>query len=98
MGPANIVSEELAVFVSLDTRAAKLTRLWSPCWGSAAPTQWEDRSEIRVSDEPHLRVSAWKSLISDFSGGPMRILLVCVPQFYFSARNSPLPSLLSSAL
>lgn len=28
MGSANIVSEELAIFVSLDTRAAKLTRLW----------------------------------------------------------------------
>lgn len=53
MGPANIVSEELAVFVSLDTRAAKLTRLWSSYWGSAVSTQWEkqDTSEIRATDE-----------------------------------------------
>lgn len=29
MSLANIVSEELAIFVSLDTRAAKLTRPWS---------------------------------------------------------------------
>lgn len=34
-------------------------------------------SEVQESDEPYLRVSSWKSWVSDFAGGP-RCICVCV--------------------